>query len=494
MIVSKTTLPRGVFRILLAQWILTPFALGQGVTWEPGLDAALVRAKSEGRVVMVAMNMDDERESDRMLKEHYADPVIVSLMQQMVNVFCSDADHKKTGTCPHCQQNACSSHRNNSFNVRRKFFGQEGHNLVRAPQHLFLTPDGKIYSSAIGGLAVGELEWMIREAMRSTEQHKDLAEAGGERSHAPTSYKRGVVDVEAKPLKPAPDKKQLAEALAQAKSSSGRSNRSGRRGRRGRGSTTPSWVEVLIRVEDRKARSAVGKYLKSSRDSRAGTLFQIGQRSPVSWQKIVSEWLPSDSESARRSAIVALMLLRDPKSLSILKKGYRKEKVEELQGRFLRALAAVGPTDSAVVSAVVKAATKHKIELVRAHAMVAAGKLELRQPILACLQAGLQDSSMVVRSVTAYVIAERQYRELADALTKSLEAETEDAAKEWMQKAAAALTSRDPKEFDEFLRQTIDKPAGRRDRRNRDEGGEDGSGRRGRDGGEADGTGRRRRG
>jgi len=499
MILSDISLSRRTLGLVLAQLGLVHAVAAQSVTWEPVLDAALARARQEGRIVMVAMNMAGERESDRVLQDHYQDPIIASLMQQTVNVFCSDGNHKKSGTCPRCKQNDCASHRNNGFNVRRKFFEQEGHDPVRQPRHVFLTPAGKVFSSAVGRLAVGELEWMIREAMRLSVQYKDLVDAGTERSHAPTSYRRGSVDTSAKARKPIPTKKQLTEAIEQAKSSGGRGGRGGRRGRRG--SSTPDWVEVLVRVEDRKARSVVDGYLKSSRDARARTLSLIGRESPVSWQKLVTEWLSSDSEGTRRAAIVALNRIAEPKTVTALKKFHRREKNEELEGRFLRALAAAGPTNSSVISAVVKAATRHETDLVRAHAMVAAGALELRKPVVTCLQAGLQDSSLVVRAVTAYVIAERQFHELDGVLAKSLQAESEDEIKGWMQKSVAALASRDPKEFDEFLRLTIDKPAeGRRGgERNRGEegdgrgGGEAGAGS-GRRGGGDTGGGRRRKG
>jgi hypothetical protein len=95
------------------------------------------------------------------------------------------------------------------------------------------------------------------------------------------------------------------------------------------------------------------------------------------------------------------------------------------------------------------------------------------------------------------VIAERQYRELSEALAKSMAVESEEEARGWMEKAKAALSSRDPKEFDEFLRLTIDKPAEGRGRRDRDprgeEGKEDGKGEGGASG-EAGRNGRRRRG
>jgi hypothetical protein len=498
MIVSNKIL---TYAALLAQVVFAQPLLAQTVSWEPALAAAMERAKTEGRIVMVAMNMDDERDSDRMLKSHYADPVVVALSKQMVNVFCSDDQHKKTAVCPRCKQNACSSHRNNGFNVRRMFFGQEGHDPVRAPQHLFLTPDGKVFSSATGRVAVGELEWMIREAMRSAEQYKDLVDGGTERSHAPTSYRRGSVDAGAKALQPAPTKKQLAEAIEQSKSNNDRGGRRGRRNRGARGGSTPSWLEVLTRTEDRKAKKAVESYTKSSGQSQARVLAMIGRQAPASWQKMVSEYLSSDDEGIRRAAIVALTRMAEPKTLSALKKYHRKEKVEDLEGRFLRALAVVAPTNSAVVAVIVKAATKSKDVLVRAHAMVAAGTLELRQPVMTCLQAGLQDVSFVVRSVTAYVIAERQYRELSEFLAKSLAVESEEEARGWMEKAKAALTSRDPKEFDEFLRLTIDKPAEGRDRRGRDrgeEGKEEGKAGEGKGEGGASGeagrNGRRRRG
>jgi HEAT repeat protein len=164
----------------------------------------------------------------------------------------------------------------------------------------------------------------------------------------------------------------------------------------------------------------------------------------------------------RATSVWALKKLVDPKSANALKKLYRREKDEASKGRILRSMATVAPTDGVVISQIKKALQSDKSEIVRAHATVAAGILEDRAAVTECLRTALSDSTMLVRSVAAYVIAVRQDRELSDALRSTHAAETDAECKEWMGKAQTTIREFDPKPFEEFLKKTLDqRPTGR---------------------------------
>ena len=207
----------------------------------------------------------------------------------------------------------------------------------------------------------------------------------------------------------------------------------------------------------------------------------------------------------RLAAVIALEQLGDPKSLSSLKTGFKKEKELDVQGRMLRAMAKVAPTNKQAILLVQKTLKSHKLEFVRAHAAVAVGLLEDRAAVTEGLRRALQDSSGLVRSVAAYVIAIRQDKEMLQHLQFSLKAENEADVKKWLGRAETAIKTGDTKAFKNFLKNTLDNKdvareamgeprRGRRDRgRGRGEGdGEDGRGEGDGEGSGRDGGGRRR--
>ena len=203
--------------------------------------------------------------------------------------------------------------------------------------------------------------------------------------------------------------------------------------------------------------------LKSDKSGRSAVVRKIGTYSSIVWAKLVTPWLSTtESGTVRETSVWALKKLVDPKSANALKRLYRREKDEAPKGRILRSMATVAPTDGVVISQIKKALQSDKSEVVRAHATVAAGILEDRAAVTECLRTALSDSTMLVRSVAAYVIAVRQDRELSDALRSTHAAEIDAESKEWMEKAQTTIRESDPKPFEEFLKKTLDqRPTGR---------------------------------
>ncbi len=439
------------------------FARAQGISWATSVDDALARAKAESKVIMVAMTMDGHRDCDAMVREHYVDAGLVKLSRHSINLFASTDTHSKSGTCSRCGSGDCAGHRNNDFNVRKKFFEVEGHVKVVVPQHLFVSADGKVICSASGRITAGELEWMWVYAIRTVDAKFQWTPAG--RYRAPTSFKKAEVDKSENRLGAPPTKREVADAIKEARKASTSGN-SGRRGRgRGRrtGSSIDEWLNTIVRSDSPKALQFVQSVLKSDKSGRSAVVRKIGTYSSIVWAKLVTPWLSTtESGTVRETSVWALKKLVDPKSANALKRLYRREKDEAPKGRILRSMATVAPTDGVVISQIKKALQSDKSEVVRAHATVAAGILEDRAAVTECLRTALSDSTMLVRSVAAYVIAVRQDRELSDALRSTHAAEIDAESKEWMEKAQTTIRESDPKPFEEFLKKTLDqRPTGR---------------------------------
>ena len=164
-----------LFLFIAAVW--SPAAHGQ-IQWATSLDDALEKAKAEKRVIFVAMNMDGERANDEIAADHYKDPILVKLSRNTINLFCSNNLHKKSGGCTRCKGTTCAAHRKSDFDVRRKILGVDGDAALVAPQHLFVSPEGKVIHSAAYFITKGELEWMWVDAIREIQPTFDWAPGG----------------------------------------------------------------------------------------------------------------------------------------------------------------------------------------------------------------------------------------------------------------------------------------------------------------------------
>src|SRR5258707_296022 len=63
------------------------------ILWQRSLDDALAIAQAEGRPLLVAVNMDGESASDRIVRERYRDPAFVAATRRFVCVIASAFRH-----------------------------------------------------------------------------------------------------------------------------------------------------------------------------------------------------------------------------------------------------------------------------------------------------------------------------------------------------------------------------------------------------------------
>ncbi len=473
----KTPLLAAAFCAALS--VLLSQAAGQAIAWTKSVDEALEQAKTENKVVLLAINMQGERASDELVRDHYKDPVLGGLSRSIVSVFCSAYTGKpataKTGL-------HSSANKDNEQVVRERFLKADADQWIVAPQHVLVGPDGKIISSVSHLLSKGELEWIIVDAIRKVDPGFKWTASG--RYRAPEKLQRGQANGSEGDAPP-PGQAQVRAALKNVDKLGG-----GRRGRNNFRKIAED-ADIIIR-SDRPEALRWGKTVLRLRWVGSRLIKSIGDKSPKAWWKAVVEHLASSNDGMRKAAVIATAQLGEPKSFGQLKTAFKKEKDPAIEGRMLRTMASVAPTNRQAISLIGRALSSHKSEFVRAHATVATGLLEDRVAITTGLSQALQDKNAIVRSVAAYVIAIRQDKEMLQHLQFSLDSEVEADVKKWMEAAVKAVKTGDTKAFRKFLQKTLDSKKAAREAGGEGRGSDDGDGKGGEDGEGREGRGRNR--
>ncbi|MEE2712594.1 MAG: thioredoxin family protein [Planctomycetota bacterium] len=125
------------------------------VAWEPTLEAALSKAKAEGRPLLISMHTSTEIACQRMLKTLYTDPAVAPILSEFVLLpTCFDqhdevvktVDGKEISVSPLFGTLGCDQLRKNEADVRKTFFDKSE---IKVPQHIFVGDDGKPYLKKI---------------------------------------------------------------------------------------------------------------------------------------------------------------------------------------------------------------------------------------------------------------------------------------------------------------------------------------------------------
>jgi tetratricopeptide (TPR) repeat protein len=134
-----------VLEIVLAL-ALAPQAGGQ-IAWQTDLDAAAALARDEQRPLFVALNMDGESASERIVREQYRDPAFVALAGRAVCVIGSVFrhnprdfdDHGRRVECPRLGAVTCREHIALEPLIFERYLGGER----IAPRHALVMPGGE---------------------------------------------------------------------------------------------------------------------------------------------------------------------------------------------------------------------------------------------------------------------------------------------------------------------------------------------------------------
>lgn len=424
-----------------------------GVTWHPSVDAAMASAKDANIPIFVAINMDGERANDEAVTKLYKDRTFASLAENTAPVFGSRFDHG--GADRSCSRapgdTTCDQHRAIEKAIRKAYLTTQGEEVI-APQHLWVSPEGKVLLSVPYKISMGEMEWCFVEAIRRLNPEfswklssaarapkrlvvdgvkqgpseadltpptkKEVLALIEELRKTPVRELLGKIEDVLKVLR-SPEKKAISyiESLLMAGGGGGGGGRGGRGGR-GPGGGGGGWAnQRKIRIVQ-----AIGRY------------------SPPEYADIVTPLLKDASVEIRSNAAVALELLADAGAASALSSALKKEDEMEARREIIRALASCGRSGSKGVGPVKKYWDRKKEPLeVRASAVIGSEYLEDREEVVALCRSALLSNDADVRSASAYVIGTRREVDLKDLLETVLVDEKNAAAKEAIEQAIQVL-------------------------------------------------------
>ena len=421
---------------LLASLLLLAPVLSAQIHWETNYEKAIEKSKSQKSLLFIAINMEGERANEEALKVHYKDRQILKLSKLCVNLFAAANPGGKSGK--RISGVSYEQAAQIEMRVREKFLGIGPDQDVVAPQHLFVSPEGKVLLSVSYRITVGELEWMFVTALKKLDPSFEWPETG--RMRAPKRLKMGYEAPKA-PATQVPSKEEIDKIIKDL--------------RKGRGAFKHNMdkIALILRSDDKAAIQFAGSTLKSrwvGDGRRVSILEQIGKVSPKAWYVIVKDYVDSKNDKVRDAAIVAARKLAEKKLATSLKKQLSKEKDSRIKGHLLRALAACSPKDETAIRAIARALKGNDEEL-RIQAVAALALLEKRKAVHDYLSKALSDASGQVRSTAAYAIGVRREKELRQALEAVLATEQEAGAKKWMETARTCLEGGDGKAFESFL-------------------------------------------
>jgi hypothetical protein len=364
--------------IALAATVLAAAAPVAGIRWDASYEAALERARAEGKVLFVAVNMDGEPANDR-LAGLYRDARLASAAAATVNVVASRFEHAADGKpCARFEGLQCMDHRRCDSAVRASLIKADEQGYVVAPQHVFLSSDGAVILSVPYEVTLDELEWCFAEARRTL----DPAVKAPPGARPPRRLIRGgVFDPSVLPganLAP-PTREELDQLLKELKA----------------GLWGPGREQKVLRVlmsEEKDAIEWTAAELKIDWFGRRGFMREdptgsgmedrqdrlmhaIGVFSPKVYWKVVVDYVDYDDEKLRSEAAVALEQLAAPESTKALLAALPKEKSPAVRADLYRATGSAGAADEKARKALLKAAAGEKDAHARRNAIVALGWL-----------------------------------------------------------------------------------------------------------------------
>lgn len=390
------------------------------IGWESTFEAATTRAKQEGRLVFVAVNMDGEGANDHLAEQVYRDKRVLELTASTVNVVASRFEHSSGSACKRFAGIACSDHKRVEVDIRGVLIKEDESGFVIAPQHLLLAPDGTVILSVPYAITAEELIWCLVTALNTRAGAEPLPlpeEATPPRRlimsgvHEP---KGGVVFV--RPL----TEDELEASIKEMKKGWG-AIEDMRRFYQILATDSPDAVKFATLEID-------SGIISWGPDMTCSLVNSIARYSPPSFWPVAVSCLDNRDESVRGEAAAALEQLGHKKSLSPVKRAYSKERSADVKCALLRAMGAAGAGNAGVARTLVSTASSESDMGLRLNAVLALAYHPERKDVRELLGECLQDEDARVRQAAALAIAFARLSEFTAALTAAAEAEQDEQA------------------------------------------------------------------
>lgn len=402
------------------------------LSWKSSLDQALAAAAEEQKVLLVAVLIPGERDSEALLGT-YRDASVRKLTRSCVCLRVDIATERGD---------------EDRLAVLERFLDAPPREPYLAPHHVIVHPDGKtVISSAAYRMTAGQLEWFVADGIRKFDGSFQWPRS--DRMRAPEGLRYSEREKTEDELRLPPTKNDVKAAIAALK-----------KGTAGWQGAIENYTTLLTSSE-KSAVKYVDTQMSGGRGMISGlALSTISQISPIAYAPILEQFLDNRRANRRREAAVGMWRMGPTKSKKLILKQLKREKDDRTRAWLLRAAASVAPKDKATVAAIEQALKKDKEAFVRMHAVVAAGALELRDKAMSLMRRGLNDGDPDVRSAAAYAMAARRDQECLGMLEPSARSEPDAEAKRWIEQAMTVLSQRgDLAAFDVLRRKILKEPA-----------------------------------
>jgi len=381
---------------------LAPILFAVSSPAQDSLSEALASAAEDNLLTLLLVTMPDTRGS-----REVGDPSFVS----------ECGDDLVTATHVVLYQQLLGQKSPLQAKVEKLFLSGPGRDYLVAPQAVFLRPSGKVLAAVPGAMTRGQLEWAWANALTEWNSSAPVGPRSGA-ARPPAHYTSSAMAWRA--IQVPPDGETMERLLVAA------SKASTFMGLQQQGLQ-------LARSADARARKVYAATLGlCDEKSRIGFLERVQMFSPPEWGEVVAPFLKVGSPNHRIAVADTLCAIRSKAAVPELVKALRKkQKSPGVHRAILCALVASDPTYKSSAKLLARA-LKSREHGDRVNAMMAAIPLEIRDAAVKLLASGLEHKDTKTRLAAAYAAAMRDERAIAPVLRAALEAETDDAALEWL--------------------------------------------------------------
>jgi hypothetical protein len=388
-----------IAQLALALIVVAPL-LGRAeaqVTWENSYETAMARAREQGRVVLVAVNMDGEGANDYLAQQVYVDKRILDLTSSTLNLVASRSTHASSGPCKRFAGIACDDHKRIEAAVRGSLVREDDSGFVVAPQHVLLSPVGEVILSVPYVITVEELAWCLVTARRTLAPEADLAMP--EYATPPRRLNMKGVEGTAKGG-------QLVRPLSEDELET-----SIKTMRKGRGAIEDMgrFYQILatdhpvaIKFATSEINSGISSY---SSDMTCSLVRAIASYSPPAFWATLEPCLRQQDTMVRAEAAAALEQLADKDSIPAIRKALSKEDSVEVECGLLRALGAAGARNASISKTLMTTAKSKDVLDLRLNAVLALAYHVERKDVREFLIGALADEHGEVRQAAALAMA-----------------------------------------------------------------------------------------
>ena len=386
-----------------------------GIAWEGDYDAALEKAKKEGKPLFVSFTMDNEVANDETWQRIYPDPTIVSLSRKMVCLVGNINDHSPPGTpCTKFPAVTCEQHKEVEKKIRKAYITTD---LVIAPQHVFCNPSGVEMFRKVWQISKDEL----RKAMAIAISGQSTTPPGADSSetHEIATAERARVD----------------ELLKAADSNNAEVR-------------DPAFRE-LASADDLRAIPALLAKAKAGNDNsvRFSAIYALGVKGNYAAVKPLLGFLNERDTKISIYALNSLMQIELPDPVPDLLKLLARERNDRVRGYALRAVAKCHPGNPDVLKACLQALKGSSAQL-EGPVLLALLSLKPDPKITAAVKPLLSAKVSNTRALAALVLGKQRDPSLLAILEKMVTDDKAEEVREIAPRAAAYCRGEEVPSYD----------------------------------------------